>query len=574
MDLQNFWDIYSNLVLTLGIHALMALSIWITLYCGMLAVANAAFMGIGAYTSALLTMSDIPYSLALASGMAAPALVAAVIGLPVIRLSGVYLAMATLAFGEVVRVIVLNTDTLTGGAMGLNNIPQFTEWWHVLLALLAVLFILWRMRVSKIGRAFDAIRGDETAAGLMGIDVRARKMQAFVIGAAIAGLAGALSAHLTFFIGPGEFGFDRGVEILTMAILGGTSGLTGPVLGSAILTLLPEVLRGLADYRLMVNGVILVVIVLFLPRGIWDPARFRRWFGGAAGGRRVRAADAAGHGGVEAADAAAVAVAVAVAPPAPAALLELTAISKNFGGLHVLRDVNLSVPEGAIYGLIGPNGAGKTTVFNLITGLLEPSSGGISFGGASLLRRKPHEITRLGIARTFQNIRLFKEMTLLENVAVGAYRHMNYGFVSLLLGLPRYRQCEARARARALELLSWMKLEHKAADLADNLSYGEQRRLELARALATEPRLLLLDEPVAGMNTGERTELMRELQHIRARGYTLLLIEHDMRFVMGLCERIAVLNFGHIIAEGGPGEIRANEQVIEAYLGRDEEEAA
>ena len=253
-------------------------------------------------------------------------------------------------------------------------------------------------------------------------------------------------------------------------------------------------------------------------------------------------------------------------------MLELKNISKSFGGLHVLQDVNVSVPQGAIYGLIGPNGAGKTTVFNLITGLLPPSGGAIEFEGQSLLGKKPHEITRMGIARTFQNIRLFKEMTLLENVVVGSYRHMDYGYASLLLSLPKFREHERRARERALELLSWMKLDHKAHDLADNLSYGEQRRLELARALATEPRILLLDEPVAGMNTGERAELMREITAIRDRGYTILMIEHDMRFVMGLCETIAVLNFGKIIACGGPDEIRSNEQVIEAYLGREDDD--
>ncbi|MDR0476739.1 MAG: branched-chain amino acid ABC transporter permease [Desulfobulbaceae bacterium] len=278
MDLQNFWDVYGNLVLTLGTNALLALSIWLTLACGMLAVANAAFMGIGAYTAALLTMKcGAPFALSLAAGIIMPALIAVIIGLPVIRLSGVYLAMATLAFGEVVRVFILNAESWTGGAMGLNGIPQYTQWWHVLLAVVLVLLALWRVRASKIGRAFDAIRGDETAASLMGVDVRTRKMQAFVAGAAIAGLAGALNAHLTFFISPGEFGFDKGVEILTMAILGGTGGLAGPILGAGIITVLPEALRGLADYRLMVNGVILVLIVLFLPQGIWDPARFKRW---------------------------------------------------------------------------------------------------------------------------------------------------------------------------------------------------------------------------------------------------------------------------------------------------------
>jgi branched-chain amino acid transport system permease protein len=275
---DTFWAIYGNLVLTLGTNALLALSIWLTLACGMLAIANAAFMGIGAYTAALLTMNaDMPFSVALAGGMAMPALMALVIGSFTLRLSGVYLAMATLAFGEVVRVFILNTDSLTGGALGLNGIPQSTQWWHVLGAVIIVLLVLWRLRVSRVGRAFEAIRGDETAAGLMGIDVRATKLLAFVMGGAIAGLAGALNAHLTFFIGPNEFGFERAVEILTMAILGGIGGLPGPIIGSFIITVLPEALRGLASFRLVINGLILVLIVLFLPQGIWDPLRFKRW---------------------------------------------------------------------------------------------------------------------------------------------------------------------------------------------------------------------------------------------------------------------------------------------------------
>jgi len=253
-------------------------------------------------------------------------------------------------------------------------------------------------------------------------------------------------------------------------------------------------------------------------------------------------------------------------------MLKLTGLSKSFGGLHVLQDVNFEVPQGSIYGLIGPNGAGKTTVFNLITGLLRPSGGAIDFDGQSLIGIKPHEITRRGIARTFQNIRIFKEMSLLENVVVGAHRHLKYSSVSALFALGDYRKLEKQARDRAMELLSWVRLDHKADDLADNLSYGDQRKLELARALATDPKLLLLDEPVAGMNASEKVELMGEIQNIKARGYTIFMIEHDMRFVMGLCERIAVLNFGRIIAEGTPDEIRNNPQVIEAYLGRDDDD--
>jgi branched-chain amino acid transport system permease protein len=283
---NSFWSVYSNLVLTLGTNALLALSIYLTLSCGMLVIANAAFMGIGAYTSALLTMNyGLPFPVAVAAGMAAPAIMAFVIGKPTLRLSGVYLAMATLAFGEVVRIALLNAESITGGALGLNGIPQSTQWWHVALALVLTLALLWRLRRSKVGRAFESIKEDETAAGLMGIDVGAHKMLAFVLGAAIAGLAGTLNAHLTFFIGPSEYGFDRAVDILTMAILGGIGNLTGPVIGAVILTLLPEMLRSFKDFRLVVNGFILVLIVLFLPRGIWDPDHFRKWFG--RGGRRA-----------------------------------------------------------------------------------------------------------------------------------------------------------------------------------------------------------------------------------------------------------------------------------------------
>lgn len=277
--LDNFWAVYSNVVLTLGINGLLALSIWLTLSCGMLSIGNAAFMGIGAYVAALVTMNlGWPFPIALLLGMIAPAVLAFVIGKPTLRLSGIYLAMATLGFGEVVRITLLNWESMTGGALGLNAIPQLTQWWHVLLALVVTLLMLWRLRRSKVGRAFEAIKEDDTAAGLMGIDVANTKMLAFVLGAALAGLAGGLDAHLTFFIGPQEFGFDRGVEILTMAILGGIGGLPGPVVGAAIITLLPELLRSLRDFRLVVNGLILVLIVLFLPKGIWDPQRFRGWF--------------------------------------------------------------------------------------------------------------------------------------------------------------------------------------------------------------------------------------------------------------------------------------------------------
>lgn len=276
MGWEEFWATYSTLVFSVGVNVLLAVSIYVTLWCGQLSLANTAFMGLGAYAAALLTTHfGLSLWFALIAGIALPALVALIIGVPTLRLAGIYLAMATLAFGEVVRVVALNLR-VTGGPLGLNGIPPETRWWHVALVLLLVFHLLARLRRSKVGRAFDAIRQDEVAAQLMGIDVTACKLAAFVLGAGIAGAAGALNAHFTYFISPGEFGFDRAVEILTMAVLGGIGGLPGPLIGGTLLTLLPETLRVLGDYRMVVNGLILVLVVLFMPNGLWDPRSYRR----------------------------------------------------------------------------------------------------------------------------------------------------------------------------------------------------------------------------------------------------------------------------------------------------------
>ncbi|MDB5776298.1 MAG: branched-chain amino acid transport system / permease component family protein [Herbaspirillum sp.] len=283
---EGFWATYNAVIFGVGVSALLALSIYVTLSCGLLSLANAAFMGIGAYAASLISMQTaLPFPVALAAGVALPMLVALIIGIPTLRLSGVYLAMATLGFGEVVRVTVLNMD-ITGGPMGLNGIPLKTEWWHIVLLLIVVLYFLARIRRSKIGRAFEAIKEDEVAARLMGVNVAGYKLLAFTIGAGIAGLAGGLNAHYTFTIGPGNFDFERAVEILTMAVFGGTGSLVGPTLGATILALLPEALSEFQDYRLAINGLILVLVILYLPNGIWDPRRIRAF----RQGRRIGAA--------------------------------------------------------------------------------------------------------------------------------------------------------------------------------------------------------------------------------------------------------------------------------------------
>lgn len=268
---ESIWAIYGTLVLSLGTNVLLALSIYLTLACGLLTVANAAFMGIGAYTAGLLTVhNDTPFGVALFLGSLLPALIALLIGRPTLRLSGVYLAMATLAFGEVVRILILNAEGVTGGALGLNGIPQLTGWFEVALSVALALYVLLRLAGSRFGRAMTAICQDEVATELMGLNVRAYKLFAFVAGGALAGLAGALNAHFTFFISPNEYGFERAVEILAMGVLGGTGSPWGAVLGGALITLLPELLRGLGHYRPLINGVILIVIILYSPRGVWN----------------------------------------------------------------------------------------------------------------------------------------------------------------------------------------------------------------------------------------------------------------------------------------------------------------
>jgi branched-chain amino acid transport system permease protein len=275
--LDTFWSTYSTLVLSVGTNVLLALSIYLTLSCGLLTVANAAFMGIGAYAAALVTLrSEVPFVISVTVGALMPTLIALLIGRPTLRLAGVYLAMATLAFGEVVRILILNAEDLTGGALGLNGIPQLTHGFHVALALGVALYVTLRLAHSRVGRTMSAICQDETATELMGLNVRAYKLFAFVGGAALAGLAGALNAHFTFFISPNEYGFERGVEILAMGVLGGTGSPWGAVIGGVLITLLPELLRGLGHYRPLINGLILILIILYSPRGILHLLRFSR----------------------------------------------------------------------------------------------------------------------------------------------------------------------------------------------------------------------------------------------------------------------------------------------------------
>jgi branched-chain amino acid transport system permease protein len=608
------------------IYVLLALGLNIVVgYAGLLDLGYAAFFAIGAYSMGLLNSPVLgsplyghawSFWICIWLAAAVSALLGVVIGAPTLRVRGDYLAIITLGFGEIIPVAIRNLGditidiggwrpverlNLTGGENGVNpvgrpylpGVPFETDpvpWYFLILVIGALsLWAMNRLRDSRLGRAWMAIREDETAADCTGVNPISTKLLAFALGASFSGFAGSVYAAKLQAITPGAFEFQVSIMLLCMVVLGGAGSLKGVILGGMLITVFDRVVltqttsivrwigRGagvpalvaadLTLWRWFFFGLGLVLVMLLRPEGL--------------AGRRARPVpvddEADDAPGLQPAP-----VPRIEAIPAwlrervqrdagereRSPILDVAGLTKRFGGVLALSDVNLVVPRGAIIGLIGPNGAGKTTLFNTVTGLIRPDGGAIVFEGAGLAGLRPNAIVARGIARTFQSIRLFPQMTVLDNVLVGEHCRLTATVPGAVLRPPAVIAEEIRARERARELLTFVGLGGKEADIARNLSYGDQRRLEIARALATEPRLLLLDEPTAGMNPRE-TETLTELIGLLRRELSLsvLLIEHDMGVVMGISDRITVLDYGTRIAEGTPAEIQRHRGVIEAYLG-------
>ncbi len=572
-----------SVFLFIGLNALIAVGLSLLGgQAGQISLGQAAFYGIGAYISAITTLRyGINPWIGMGLAIAGAALVAYVVGAPMLILRGHFLVLGTLALNVIVDVLIRNLQTLTGGPSGLTGIPPLAlgvvalrgDRAYYYLAWGAALAAVWLGRnliASRVGRALAAIRASEVAAATLGINPAHYKARTFAISAAFAGLAGSLYVHYLSFVSPSPFGFEFSITLLVMSVLGGIAHLPGAVLGAAILTVLREALRTVlprffragasAEYEIIVFGLLLAAVVIFAPGGVWPfVLRLLRLgrSGTSAQSRRPAGGDAPSMTALP-------------EPPAPAArddvpLLRIDHLTKRFGGLVAVDDLSFQVASGEIYAVIGPNGAGKTTVFNLISGVLLPNRGVITLDGRSFHRRPAYDIAAAGVARTFQTPHVFADLTVAENVMLGMHRRLRAGFAAAMLRLTRREERAAAEESDAY--LDQVGLSGLRDTPAGALPFGAQRLLEIARALATRPRLLLLDEPASGLSALERAGLVTLIRRIRGGGVTIVLVEHDVGLVMGLADRVLVLNYGQRIAEGSPAAVRQDRRVIGAYLG-------
>lgn len=550
---------YLNIMMQAATYAIAVAGIVIVLgYCGQLALCQAAFLGIGAYCVALGTVVyGLPFFVTLAIGVAIAAVGGILLGFATLRLGGHYLAMVTIGFQIIVTMVLTNWISFTRGPDGISGVPRpmlgplnlsggstYLALCLVFLVLVTLYTIL--LKASRLGRAMQAVRDNELAASTCGIDVFRTKTVAFGISAALGGLGGGLFAGAFSYISPDQFTFNESIVLLTMALLGGVQSPIGALLGTVLLVLLPEWLRFLRQAYLAVYGAAVIAIMIFLPRGVWGFITDRFFHEKPIEGSPVTPLPLLARTGSASTE----------------VVLQISGLAKHFGGLKALDGVDMAVRKGSLHALIGPNGSGKTTMVNVVTGLYTATSGTVRLLGQDVTTRPPHERARLGMCRTYQNIRVFRGLTVLENVNIGAERGGN-----------DVAGAEA-TRERALAALDFVGLRDVAGLPVGDLPYGHQRYVEIARALAGSPEILLLDEPAAGLNLTEKGEMAALLKRLKGHGMTIIIIDHDMKLIEQVADHITVLNFGKRIADGDTRAVLTHPEVIAAYLGEPRNEVA